>query len=54
VSLKEIGILEADLDKAVAVTLENPLSNPEPVTAKRLRQLLDNAWRGNSPQAIKA
>ena len=54
VSLKDLGIQEADLDKAVAVTLENPLSNPEPVTEKRLRQLLDNAWRGNPPQAIKA
>ena len=53
-SLKEVGILETDLDKAVAVSLENSLSNPEPVTPKRLRQLLDNAWRGNPPQAIKA
>jgi len=53
-SLKEVGILETDLDKAVAVSLENSLSNPEPVTPKRLRQLLDNAWHGNPPQAIKA
>jgi maleylacetate reductase len=53
-SLKEVRILESDLDKAVAVTLENPLSNPEPVTPKRLRQLLDNAWHGSPPQAIKA
>ena len=53
-SLKEVGILETDLDKAVAVSLENSLSNPEPVTPKRLRQLLDNAWHGNPPQVIKA
>jgi len=46
-ALSEIGISEADLDKAVAVTLEKPLANPEPVTADRLKKLLLNAYRGH-------
>ena len=51
-ALSEIGITEADLDKAVGVTLEKPFNNPEPVDAARLRLLLTNALQGNSPEAL--
>jgi maleylacetate reductase len=50
-ALSEIGISENDLDKAVSVTLENPLINPEPVTAERLKLLLMNALHGHIPDA---
>lgn len=51
-ALSQIGISENDLDRAVSITMENPLVNPEPVSAKRLRQLLQNAYSGSPPRAI--
>lgn len=50
-SLKEIGIKKEDLDKAVTVAMEMSINNPEPVTADRLRQLLENAYHGHVPSA---
>lgn len=50
--LKDLGFKETDLDQAVAVTLEKPFHNAEPVTAHRLRALLQNAYEGLPPQAI--
>ncbi len=50
-ALNEIGIVEEDLDKAVAVTLEKPLDNPEPVNAGRLKKLLTAALHGHTPVA---
>lgn len=50
-ALSEIGIEEKHLDKAVEVTLENPLVNPEPVTAERLKKLLTLALHGRTPEA---
>ncbi len=49
-ALSEIGITDADLDKAVEVTLEKAFNNPEPVDAVRLRRVLANALQGNSPE----
>ncbi|MEY3710075.1 MAG: hypothetical protein RIQ67_1715 [Pseudomonadota bacterium] len=51
-ALKEIGIHEKDLDKAAAIATETPINNPEPVTQKRIRELLQNAWEGESPASI--
>ena len=48
-SLQQIGIREEDLDKAATVTLETEIINPEPVTEKRLRALLENALTGKPP-----
>lgn len=52
-SLREIGITEADLDKAAAVTTEKRVNNPEPVTTERVRRLLDNAYHGRTPSPIE-
>lgn len=52
-TLKDIGVNEADLDQAVAIALIKELDNPEPVTKKRLRALLENAFHGHAPAAIK-
>ena len=51
-ALKDIGVKEDDLDRAAQMTLEKPFHNAEPVTAPRLRQLLQNAYEGRPPQAI--
>lgn len=51
-ALKDIGIREEDLDKAVEVATEKQVNNPEPVTKKRLRKLLENAYHGHSPNTV--
>ncbi len=51
-ALRDIGVEEADLDEAAAVTLEKPINNPEPVTRERVRALLDNAWHGHPPVPV--
>jgi alcohol dehydrogenase class IV len=51
-SLKEIGIKESDLDKAVDISLEVPVDNPEPVNKAKLRRLLQNAYLGLSPEKL--
>ena len=51
-SLREIGVLESDLDKAVAVTMEATFCNPEPVSAERLKQMLVNAFHGHEPGLV--
>lgn len=50
--LKDLGFKEADLDQAAEITLEKPFHNAEPVTASRLRTLLQNAYDGIPPQPI--
>ena len=51
-SLQEIGIEEADLDRAAAIATESTIKNPEPVTTERVRDLLVNAWQGSAPAPI--
>jgi maleylacetate reductase len=48
-SLQEIGIEEADLDKAAEIATDSPLSNPEPISRDRIRNLLQNAFDGAEP-----
>ena len=52
-ALSEIGITEADLDKAAQVATETPVNNPEPVTTERVRKLLENALQGRIPSPIE-
>ena len=49
--LREIGLGEADLDKACEVAMANPYWNPRPVEEKALRALLQRAWEGARPCA---
>lgn len=51
-SLRDIGVKQADLDEAAAITVEKPVNNPEPVTRERVRALLENAWHGYPPAAV--
>ncbi|MBO9448317.1 maleylacetate reductase [Ruegeria sp. R14_0] len=48
-ALKDLGLAEADLDRATEIALKNPYWNPRPITADGLRVLLQNAWAGNAP-----
>ncbi|WP_322073801.1 maleylacetate reductase [Burkholderia cepacia] len=49
--LREIGLGEADLDRACDVALSNPYWNPRPIEEKPLRGLLQRAWEGARPSA---
>ncbi|SAL28889.1 maleylacetate reductase [Caballeronia humi] len=49
--LRELGLGEADLDRACDVAMSNPYWNPRPVEAQPLRALLQRAWEGDRPLA---
>ena len=49
-TLKEIGMLESDLDKAADIAAANPYSNPTPIERGAIRQLLENAFHGRRPE----
>ena len=50
-SLRELGLAEADLDRATALATETPYPNPRPVEPAALRALLGRAWAGERPAA---
>jgi maleylacetate reductase len=49
-SLKELGMAEADLDKATDIACANAYPNPKALTRAGVRKLLDNAFHGRRPQ----
>ena len=49
-TLKELGMTEAGLDKAAGIAAANPYSNPSPITREGVRKLLDDAYHGRRPQ----
>jgi maleylacetate reductase len=50
-ALRELGLKEADLDRATEVATKNPYWNPRPVDPGPLRALLARAWAGDPPAA---
>lgn len=50
-ALKDIGMPESGIDKAVELALKNPYWNPRPLTEKDIRALIRRAWAGEAPQA---
>src|SRR5690606_875979 len=48
-TLKELGMREEDLDRAVDIALANPYWNPRAIERRPLRQLLQNAYEGRRP-----
>lgn len=50
-SLKEIGMREADLDQACSIAMQNQYSNPRPLEPVAIRQLLQDAYDGIRPAA---
>ncbi len=49
-ALKQIGMAEADLDRAAAIAIANPYANPRPIDQPSIRALLQAAWAGDRPQ----
>jgi alcohol dehydrogenase class IV len=49
VALKDIGMPEDGIDRAVELATKNPYYNPAPIRADGIRQLLMNAWEGKRP-----
>ncbi|MEH6640089.1 maleylacetate reductase [Vreelandella glaciei] len=50
VALKELGLVEADLDRAADLAVQNPYWNPQPVERDAIRALLQRAWGGLRPE----
>jgi maleylacetate reductase len=48
-SLKAIGVKEADLDRATAIAVKNAYANPRPIQPGSIRELLQAAWDGCRP-----
>ena len=48
-ALKDIGMREADLDRAADIAAANPYYNPRPVERAAIRRLLDDAFFGRNP-----
>jgi maleylacetate reductase len=48
-SLRDLGLTEADLDRAAKIATDNPYWNPRPIERSSIRQLLQGAWEGNRP-----
>ena len=53
-SLREIGMREADIERATDIALANPYWNPRPIEADAIRQLLRAAWAGERPTVAAA
>jgi maleylacetate reductase len=49
-ALRDLGMREADLDRATEIATQNAYWNPRPVEAGALRQLLQAAWAGEAPR----
>jgi alcohol dehydrogenase class IV len=48
-SLRELGMLQSDLDRAADIAVANPYWNPRPIDRDAVRDLLQNAWDGTRP-----
>ena len=49
-ALADLGLAEADLDRAADLAVQNPYWNPEPVAREAIRALLGRAWAGQRPE----
>lgn len=49
-TLRELGLKQADLDRAAEIATKNPYWNPRPFDRTAIRALLQDAWEGRRPQ----
>jgi len=54
VALRDLGMLEADLDRAAELAVANPYWNPRPIERAAVRALLDDAFHGRPPTSSAA
>lgn len=47
--LADLGLTEADLDRAAEIATRNPYANPRPISRDGIRQLLQQAFDGQCP-----
>ena len=52
VALRDIGMREADLDRACELALQAQYANPRPLERDALAKLLRNAYEGRPPAAV--
>ena len=48
-ALRDLGLLESDLDSAADLAVQKPYWNPRPIERDAIRELLDRAWSGKPP-----
>lgn len=48
-TLKELGLLESDLDQAATLATQNPYWSPRPLEQHAIRAMLARAWAGTTP-----
>lgn len=48
-ALRDLGLAQADLDRAADLAVKNPYWNPRPVERAAIRALLGRAWEGSPP-----
>ena len=48
-TLRELGLVESDLDRAAEIAVQNPYYNPRPIDGRSIRALLQAAWEGRRP-----
>jgi maleylacetate reductase len=48
-ALKDLGLTEANLERASEIATENPYWNPRPIDRESIRKLLQDAWEGSRP-----
>ncbi|MGX1308975.1 maleylacetate reductase [Amorphus suaedae] len=48
--LRDLGLSEADLDRAADIAVRNAYWNPRPIDRQSIRVLLQDAWNGTRPQ----
>lgn len=49
VALRDIGLKQADVDRACAIAMQNQYPNPRPLERDDIRQLLQDAFEGTRP-----
>ena len=49
-ALRDLGLREADLDRAADLAVQNPYWNPKAITGPEIRALLGRAWSGEPPE----
>jgi len=53
VSLQSLGMRREQLNQAADLAVKNPYYNPRPVTREGIRDMLDNAFEGRRPMAVR-